>query len=363
MNHDFSPLRGYSQVIAVLNVTRVPTTSTWNPSAWIDPDVASRVASCRPDVDEALVIAGELSALGPMIGQSTWPVLSALATIGSLDLSVARVIEPHLDALAIITQSGSTEQPARRYAASATWGVYAASPPGTRVIAERQQGTDAWSLTGAKPWCSLADRLSHALVTASVPDGRQQLFVVFLRQASVAAEMTQWMALGLRQITTGTVHLDGAQGHPVGPAGWYLSRRGFAWGGIAVAAIWFGAAAAVAGALWTAATRRVPDQVGLMHLGSCDTALHGALLALRSAARTMDDPEIRPHEAAILAARTRSCVAEAAERVVTTVGHALGPGPLSFDEPHLQRVADLTLYLRQHHAERDQARLGELVAP
>ncbi len=56
-------------------------------------------------------------------------------------------------------------------------------------------------------------------------------------------------------------------------------------------------------------------------------------------------------------------MAEAAERVVTTVGHALGPGPLSFDEPHLQRVADLTLYLRQHHAERDQARLGELVAP
>jgi hypothetical protein len=41
------------------------------------------------------------------------------------------------------------------------------------------------------------------------------------------------------------------------------------------------------------------------------------------------------------------------------VGHALGPAPLAFDEDHARRVADLELYLRQHHAERDLARLGE----
>ncbi len=362
-NPGFSPLGGYSQVIAVLNVTRVPTTSYWNPSVWVEPDVASRMASCAPHVDEALTLAGELSHLGPLIGRSSWPVLSTLATIGSLDLTVARAIEPHLDAVAIITQSAHTETSAPSYPHSATWGVFASSPPGTRVLAEPQLGADAWTLTGVKPWCSLADRLSHALITASVPDGRQQLFAVDLHQASVVAEMAQWKAHGLPEITTGTVHLDGAEGHPVGPAGWYLERPGFAWGGIAVAAIWFGAAAALAGALWATATKRAPDQIGLMHMGSCDIALHGALLTLQSAARTMDEPQVSPQDAAILAARTRSCVAEAAERVVTTVGHALGPGPLAFDAPHLQRVADLTLYVRQHHAERDQARLGALIAP
>jgi hypothetical protein len=36
----------------------------------------------------------------------------------------------------------------------------------------------------------------------------------------------------------------------------------------------------------------------------------------------------------------------------------LGPGPLAFDEPHARRVADLTLYVRQHHADRDLAGLG-----
>jgi hypothetical protein len=42
-------------------------------------------------------------------------------------------------------------------------------------------------------------------------------------------------------------------------------------------------------------------------------------------------------------------------------GQALGPGPLAFDEDHARRVADLTLYIRQHHAARDDAALGRLV--
>ena len=41
---------------------------------------------------------------------------------------------------------------------------------------------------------------------------------------------------------------------------------------------------------------------------------------------------------------------------------ALGAGPLSHDAAHSRAVADLTVYLRQHHAEKDLARLGEPVA-
>jgi hypothetical protein len=39
----------------------------------------------------------------------------------------------------------------------------------------------------------------------------------------------------------------------------------------------------------------------------------------------------------------------------------LGPAPLAFEEEHVRRVADLELYLRQHHADRDLAALGQLV--
>jgi hypothetical protein len=44
------------------------------------------------------------------------------------------------------------------------------------------------------------------------------------------------------------------------------------------------------------------------------------------------------------------------------VGRALGAGPLCRDGAHSRRVADLTVYLRQHHADRDLAQLGTLVA-
>jgi hypothetical protein len=48
--------------------------------------------------------------------------------------------------------------------------------------------------------------------------------------------------------------------------------------------------------------------------------------------------------------------------VMQRVGRALGAGPLCHDQAHTRRVADLTVYLRQHHAERNLAELGALVA-
>ena len=96
------------------------------------------------------------------MGHDTWRVFSTLATLGSVDLTTARTAEPHGDAVAILDQAGVP-------APGATWGVYAAAPPGTSLAATRLDG--GWRLSGVKPWCSLADRLSHALVTAAVEGG------------------------------------------------------------------------------------------------------------------------------------------------------------------------------------------------
>jgi hypothetical protein len=60
----------------------------------------------------------------------------------------------------------------------------------------------------------------------------------------------------------------------------------------------------------------------------------------------------------LTAKRVRATVARACEDVLTRAGHALGPAPLARDARHAKRVADLQLYLRQQHAERDDASLG-----
>ena len=56
----------------------------------------------------------------------------------------------------------------------------------------------------------------------------------------------------------------------------------------------------------------------------------------------------------------RGTVAAAVERVLSLVTTNRGPGPLAFDEPYAKRMADLALYVRQHHAMRDDAQLGKL---
>ena len=85
--------------------------------------------------------------------------------------------------------------------------------------------------------------------------------------------------------------------------------------------------------------------------------------ALELSADEIDaDPGDLRHEGPLRALRVRALTEAVAADVLTRTGRALGAGPLGHDEAHSRAVADLTVYLRQHHAERDLARLGELVA-
>ena len=53
-------------------------------------------------------------------------------------------------------------------------------------------------------------------------------------------------------------------------------------------------------------------------------------------------------------------VETAVDETINRTGRALGPAPLCQDAQHARRVADLTIYVRQSHAERDLERLGRL---
>jgi hypothetical protein len=62
------------------------------------------------------------------------------------------------------------------------------------------------------------------------------------------------------------------------------------------------------------------------------------------------------------ALRVRAVVEAAATQTIERVGRGLGPRPLAADAAHSRRIADLIVYLRQSHAERDLAALGDLAA-
>lgn len=286
-----------------------------------------------------------------------------LASLGAADLTAARVAEAHLDALAILAEAGMGNEALRalRADSSSTWGVFAAEGPGVRVLATPGPD-DGWVLNGIKPWCSLAGRLTHALITAHTENGRR-LFAIGLQTGSVAQQPNTWFSRGLSEVDSGAITLTDAVAVPVGADGWYLQRAGFAWGGMGVAACWFGGAVGLARTLFANAAQRMaagrePDQVALMHLGAVDVALTASRAVLAAGAAAVDGGQADGAAGIIWAARIRGQVAAAAEMVLTRVGHSLGPAPLALDEQHGRRVADLEVYLRQHHAERDDAGLG-----
>lgn len=357
--------------------------STQRELAWTVPLLDS-VASAAGDVPALLSLARDAGVNWPQPGGGHTALLwELLASVSAVDVAAGRVFEPHMDAQAILVQAG-TDQPRLDPAAPApahrggAWGVFAAEGQGTRLDAK--SGDSGILLSGSKPWCSLAPLLDRAVITAHTESGRRAAFAVDLRHPGVTCEEPAWVARGLREIPSGTVHFSQVPARQLGGDDWYFSRPGFAWGGMGVAACWLGGAVGVArdykNTLAAAAeSGREPDQIALAALGETDRILTAALQYLARTAALIDDarlsaagedaqePGMHPvadRSAWSEALRVRGTVAAAVERVLSLVSRNRGPGPLAFDEPYAKRMADLALYVRQHHAMRDDAQLGKL---
>ena len=99
-----------------------------------------------------------------------------------------------------------------------------------------------------------------------------------------------------------------------------------------------------------------------MHLGAVDHRLEDARRALAEAASLVDGYALDAVQGRVLAKRVRATVAGVCEDVLARAAHALGPAPLALEPEHAKRVADLQVYVRQQHAERDDASLGRSLA-
>ncbi|MEE2035797.1 acyl-CoA dehydrogenase [Nocardiopsis sp. CT-R113] len=286
-------------------------------------------------------------------GGTTWARWEHLRDLAAEDLSLARLAEGHTDALAIVAELGG---PAAR--PGDVWGVWAAHPPAATLTARASEG--GWELHGAKPFCSGADVCTHALVSADVAGGERGLFAVGTAGAETLPGT--WAAAGMAASDTLTVRFDGVPAEPVGGPGDYLRRPGFHHGGAGVAACWYGGALAVARPLADRAARQGADPHLLSAFGAVDRDLYVAESVLRRAAREIDEHPRDGDRAAVLAARVRAVVAEACASALRRTEEALGAGPLADDPVYARATADLAVYLRQHHANRDLAALGALAA-
>jgi alkylation response protein AidB-like acyl-CoA dehydrogenase len=299
--------------------------------------------------------AGQLQLPLPGSGRTArrWQRLSQLAQV---DVVAGRLAEAHTDAVAILAELGGPAP-----GAAELWGVWAAEAVDA-VVTARGAG-DALVLDGTKAWCSGAGLCTHALVTAHLTDGRRGLFAVDLRSDAVRPLEITWRNAGMAGSDTRAVEFIGAPAIPVGQPGDYLNRPGFWFGAIGVSACWLGGARAVTEPLYRRAAGGSASDHVLAHLGAVDAAIAAAEATLAVAAEHVDqDPRNSSGLAELTARRARSVVEKTVDEALVRTDRALGPGPLCLDERHARAVADLTVYVRQSHAEQDLAALGLLAA-
>lgn len=301
---------------------------------------------------QALVAAGATDLPLPA-GGATLHRWASLARWGRTDLSLARLVEGHTDAVAILAEAGRSAEP------TATYGVWAARSGGTGAVLDG--GPGGRRLRGRVRFCSGAHELDRALVVALTPGG-SRVADVALRRPGVRPVDGTWETVGMAGSDSADVEFDDvpvADDALLGGPGWYTARPGFWHGGAGVAAVWLGGAAGVVDDLRAGLAGSEPDPHRLALLGELHAAVAAAEALLVVTAASIDDGPDHPQRDAVWTAR--AAVESVCRTVLDIAPRLAGVAALTRGGPLAGRLADLGVYVRQHHGERDLAALGAAV--
>ncbi len=283
----------------------------------------------------------------------------ALHDLAVADVAVARLGEAHLDAMAILAEAGMRPRPAALY------GVWASAEPGGSDVRLTGAGTGpaGWRLAGTKAFCSGIGIVDRALIDV-VDRGHRQLVDADVRflpggqgwcsPTSPSSAAIEWRHPGLARCNTGTVTLiDAGDVDRVGPPGWYLDRVGFWHGACGPAACWAGGAAGL-----LAHAEPGDDPYRLAAAGAMAATAWTMRAVLQRAGDEIDGD---PHDVTAARRRARALrhtVHEQASGMLDRFQRAWGPRPLVAGPGVAERIADVAIYLRQHHGDRDLAALA-----
>ncbi len=271
----------------------------------------------------------------------------ALTEVARVDLCLARLVEGHVDALRILDQAGVAPR-------AGVYGVWASRSAGTGVAATPEG--DGWRLAGESRFSSGIDVVDRALLPGWLDDDDHLLFDV--DATAVDADRGSWHTSAMDASRSFTVRVDQPAGRDdvVGPPGFYLERRGFPIGGLEVAAVWLGGAQSVLeqvvdGLRRFRATAHQTRRVGVM-----EQAVRQARLVVDATAQRL--PSLAGEALVREAAVARTTAAWACDQVLDEAPRVVGPAGLSGTARLARTVADLTIYVRQHHLDLTLESLG-----
>jgi alkylation response protein AidB-like acyl-CoA dehydrogenase len=279
---------------------------------------------------------------------------AALADWATRDLSLGRLVEGHVDALAILAEAGKIVD------SGAVYGVWAArqSVGGTTAV----RVAEGWHLEGTKAFCSGSTRIDRALVTAECEDG-YRLFDISVAENVKGAHAGSWPAVGMADSLSETLEFGGPPvptSRAIGPPNFYLERPGFWFGATGVAACWYGGARGLVHDVLRSIGPH-PSEPVMVELGHAVAHIDLMRRAIDSSAREIDDdPRDRADDAKRRAFVIRHAVHHAAQEVLVHAAAAGGARPFCLNSEQAQRVADLYVYLAQYNGPQDANVLGHM---
>ncbi len=261
-----------------------------------------------------LTAAGLLDA--PFADMSTDALRSVLTLIGSASLTVGRLYEGHINAVALVRRFGGPKALAILAAEAA------AGRPSGVWNAERGDGPwaepdrDSWRLSGRKIHCSGAGSLRRPVVTAQGAGEGPTMFLPDMAADGVMVDLSVWRSSGMRGTATGTVTFDRLHvpaAAAVGQPGDYYR------------APWFG------GGAW---------RVLAVQLGGLDQIMTLHATRLRSSGRDRD-PVVRARfaRAAGAHAAVRLLIADVATRAEGPIDPAAIDAAVDLARGHFEEVA------------------------
>lgn len=289
-------------------------------------------------------------------------MMGVFRIIGRADLSVGRLFEGHVNALALFEWYGSLDQKialGRALDGGGFYGMWATEPaPG--VYFEDYDGSAV--LRGAKSFASGAGGLAFAIVTARPPNGPRQLIVVPADDPR-RADLSNWQMRGMRATGSGSYDLSGlaiGSDGRLGERGDYDREPRFTAGAWRFTAVHLGGIEALLTETREAMSPAArEDPLQRAKFADAVAATRTAYLWVRECAlrAARDDPD-----GMAFAQMTRGIVERAGLDVIELASRIVGTRSAKDGQRIDKIIRDLSLYLRQagpDHA-RDQAALAWL---
>jgi alkylation response protein AidB-like acyl-CoA dehydrogenase len=303
-----------------------------------------------------------------LVGTIDWTELSwtdlfvELRKLGRRSVPGGRLAEGHVDALRILQQAGRAPHP------GALYGVWASRSRGAAVTARSADGTDGpLLLSGTMPFASGCGVIDRSLVTVVTETEPARNLLVDAAVDRWKYDQESWCSDAMSVSRSFTLQLD-AEPVPadavVGEPGFYLERPAFLPGGIGVAAVWTGGAQAVLDVLVGWLSAGTLDQAQSLRIGGIALEIDTCCALLDRAAAVLDGPaELIPDETAALCTYTRAGIGAAVRRALQTARDCAGPAGAAHVPQLSGAIADLDLYVRQQHADRDLFALSRRTVP